>query len=94
MEFIEVIKKYLNTDATEEDLAEIQKILSAKQHPLLPIEENRVRQGILEASLKMWNGSNKLQIVKFVKDLTGMGLKDAKDWCESKIFPQPFNSPL
>ena len=86
MEFIEVIKDYLENKATAGELIQINTLLKLKQAPQFVVNQEVTRQNIIDHATKMYNGENKLQVVKFVKEWTGMGLREAKDWCDLTIF--------
>lgn len=87
MEFIEVIKNYLK-DAPLFELNQVDVILGERlrQVPQLQINEAITRQAIAQKCGEMFNGGNRLYVIKFFKDMTGMGLKDSKDWCDANIF--------
>lgn len=89
MEFIEVIKNYLK-DAPIYELNQVDIILAERlrQVPQLQINEAVVRAAVPEKCREMYDGTNKLMVVKFFKEMTGMGLKHSKDWCDANIFNQ------
>jgi ribosomal protein L7/L12 len=88
MEFIEVIKKYLQDKAPLHELNQVDRILTEKlkQTPKLEIDRDAAEKAIIRKCNEMWNGENKLSVLKFFKEMTGMGLKESKDWCDTNIF--------
>lgn len=87
MEFIEVITNYLK-DAPLFELRKVDIIIGERLRPVPVIQINPavVEQAIISKCQSMWDGTNKLVIVKFFKKMTGMGLSEAKDWCDYNIF--------
>lgn len=85
METIEFIISYLGSKATPEEKEQVRSLL--KPHAAPPIEPNVILDRLLTNSKTKWmNGDGKLNLVKYVKDITGWGLKECKDWCDNNIF--------
>ena len=87
MEFITIIEDYLKT-APIYELNRVDIILGERlrQVPEITINPALTRQAIINKATELFDGTNKLYVVKFFKDMTGMGLKDSKDWCDIHIF--------
>lgn len=79
MEFTEVIIKWLKNDATKE---EIQKIFETASRELEITDQKLAENGIYIMTTRSY-----LEAIKYVKDKTGMGLKEAKEFCDTYIRP-------
>lgn len=86
MKTIEFIVSYLRTEANQSEKAMVRDVLRAQDHP--PLETERLVERLMELCKKQYNGINKLHVVKLIKDITGWGLKESKDWGDKEIFPQ------
>lgn len=90
MQFIDVIVGYLNNTATEKELEMVYDIVEDKvKKPKieLTINEAHTKDFIIKYCKRDYLENNsKLRTIKFLKEMTGMGLKDAKDYCDANIF--------
>lgn len=85
MKAFDFVISYIREEATTEQLNQIRDVLDPPLKPP-PVNESEIISRLM-ANARQMKGRNesKLQIVKYVKDITGWGLKDCKDWVESFI---------
>lgn len=88
MQTIDFIKSYLSSNASNQEIEEISIIVDKRKEktPKLYINEELIKQNLINECNTRYIGSNKLEIIKYVKEVTQMGLKEAKEWCEYAIF--------
>ena len=83
MKTIEFIVDYLRTEATTEELNQVEALFVKKQHP--PINPEEVLNLLFTNCKRIYDETNSLPTVKFIKETTGWGLKDCKDYFDSNI---------
>lgn len=79
--FLEVIKDYLKT-ASIEERKEVLNLIKGQELDIDPLKVESYIKSQVEEYVRV---GNKLRAVKLVKDVTGMGLKEAKDWVDSNF---------
>ena len=86
MKFVEIITDYITKNATGEEILIIETAIKNRKGP--QINPELVMERLIWNSKILWEqDGNKLMTVKYVKNITGWGLKEAKDWCDTVIFP-------
>lgn len=88
MKTIDFILSYLREEATYEEKVMIRKEFFPNYTPP-PINPEAVMQSLINNCHRKWIESGrkeKLMVVKYIKDVTGWGLKEAKDWGDATIF--------
>jgi hypothetical protein len=85
MKTVDFIISYLKTEATPAELYQIRTSLLGYTAP--PIVAEVVLGRMLDVCRNKWTQEvkSKLEIIKYVKDVTGWGLKECKDWVEINV---------
>lgn len=79
--FLEVIVDYIKTASAQEVM-----VLRTEIEQRVPnINPITVLENLTRKCTEMYDGTNKLSMVKYIKDVTGWGLKEAKDWADTNI---------
>jgi len=84
MKPIDFIASYMKLEATPMERARIKEILQSLEAP--PLNADEVIARLHHRCKVMFNGNNRLDVVKHVKEITGWGLKECKEWCDTNIF--------
>lgn len=86
MKTIEFIVLYLRDEATDPEIDEVRELVKRQVYEPPKIEGAIVLRRLTEkCQERRSSGEGKLSLVKYIKDVTGWGLKDCKDWAESII---------
>jgi hypothetical protein len=84
MKTIDFILSYLREEATPEERHRVKRLLNPIEHP--PIIPEVVVERLLTKCQVEWTiHRNKLGLVKYIKDVTGWGLKECKEWLEANV---------
>lgn len=84
-DFIHIILEFIKDRATPEELNSIRDSVGYSKDPVI---EPLVAMDRLKVNVKILNNespNNRLRLVKFIKDTTGWGLKESKDWLDKYI---------
>ncbi len=83
MKTIDFIISYIKEEASLQEKDTIKMALGSNP----PLEVDTVLSRMLTKCSEMWySDGSKLQVVKYVKDVTGWLLKESKDWCDLNVF--------
>jgi ribosomal protein L7/L12 len=92
MQPIDFIVAYLRENATTQEIIKVAAIVNAKQYKHPPLEESVVLERIAIKCVQLMSpvgeikdGYRKLNCVKYIKDVTGWGLKESKDWFDNVV---------
>lgn len=88
---MDFIISYIREEASPYELVRIRKtmqemgIVSPFKTPDI-VPEKILENLVIQSKRKFEKGEGKLFTIKYVKDVTGWGLKECKDWCDINIF--------
>lgn len=79
--FTDMIVSYLINEATEEELKQVQEVIKSKlEYKELELDLDTTKKYIVDKCKEIYDGNNKLLVVKTLKQMTGMGLLNAKNY--------------